>query len=208
MKVIGSWHTSSTNLHPWLEGKLWHHSLQAIVSRSPTAIANQITSVPFPASVMTSDRFQRIFWNIHPSDPGWIINNYTRKGDNTTQAAQNPAPIQWNYYCLQGPLPLKRNLAVGERMVATKAKTGLTQYMKDKPTKWVKTLFVPAGTSNGYTINFNIYTGKKKKIQTNKILLRHTVMNRIQPDSLGRGYHFYLDIFFIPDPNFSLIWQK
>ncbi|KAF3845751.1 hypothetical protein F7725_002829 [Dissostichus mawsoni] len=37
-----------------------------------------------------------------------------------------------------------KDLAVDERMVATKAKTGMTQYMRDKPTKWGMKLFVLA----------------------------------------------------------------
>lgn len=47
-----------------------------------------------------------------------------------------------------------------ERVVASKAKTGMTQYMKDKPTKWGIRMFVLADSSNSYTLDFNIYTGK------------------------------------------------
>ena len=54
----------------------------------------------------------------------------------------------------------RKELAVDERMVATKAKTGMTQYMKDKPTKWGIKLFVLAESSSGYTANFNVYSGK------------------------------------------------
>ncbi|KAM9364797.1 uncharacterized protein KZ484_010977 [Pholidichthys leucotaenia] len=45
----------------------------------------------------------------------------------------------------------RRELAVDERMVAMKAKTGMMQYMKDKPTKWGMKLFVLAESSSGYT---------------------------------------------------------
>ena len=34
------------------------------------------------------------------------------------------------------------------------------QYMKEKPTQWGFKLFVLADSSNGYTLDFSIYTGK------------------------------------------------
>ncbi len=45
----------------------------------------------------------------------------------------------------------RKNLAVDERMVACKANTGMTQYMKAKPTRWGFKVFVLADSSNGYT---------------------------------------------------------
>lgn len=56
------------------------------------------------------------------------------------------------------------HLAVDERMVATKAKIGLKQYIKNNPTKWGIKLFVLAD-SNGYTMDFQIYDGKAKNIK-------------------------------------------
>lgn len=54
----------------------------------------------------------------------------------------------------------RRNLAVDERMVACKASTGITQYMKAKPTKWGFKLFVLADCANEYIFDFAVYTGK------------------------------------------------
>jgi len=56
----------------------------------------------------------------------------------------------------------RKQLSIDERMVATKARTGMTQYMKAKPTKWGIKMFVLADSSNGYTCDFNIYTGKSR----------------------------------------------
>lgn len=54
----------------------------------------------------------------------------------------------------------QQNLANNERMLATEAHTGMTQYMKVKPTKWGFKLFVLADRNNGYTVDFTVYTGK------------------------------------------------
>lgn len=89
----------------------------------------------------------------------------------------------------------KRNLAVDERMVATKAKTGMTHYMKRKPTKWGFKLFVMADSSNGYTVDFTVYTGKDSSY-TGQGISYDTVMSLMDPSFLGLSYHVYMDNFY------------
>ena len=45
-------------------------------------------------------------------------------------------------------------------MVKSRHRSGIRQYIRDKPTKWGIKLWVLADSSNGYTINFNMYIGK------------------------------------------------
>lgn len=71
-------------------------------------------------------------------------------------------------------------MAVNKRMAATKANTGMTRYIKDKPTKWGIKLFVLAESNNGYTINFSAYIGKSH-IPTVQGLSCDAVMDLIQP---------------------------
>lgn len=52
-------------------------------------------------------------------------------------------------------------MSVDERMVATKARLKIKQYMKARLTKWELKLFELANV-NGYTVNYRLYTGKSQ----------------------------------------------
>ena len=54
----------------------------------------------------------------------------------------------------------RRKISIDERMVRSKGRSIMRQYIKDKPSKWGLTLWVLADSSNGYTWNFDVYTGK------------------------------------------------
>ena len=54
----------------------------------------------------------------------------------------------------------RQNVAVDERMVKSRHRSGLRQFNKDKPIRWGIKLWVLADSSNGYTIDFNVYIGK------------------------------------------------
>lgn len=54
----------------------------------------------------------------------------------------------------------RQHVAIDERMVKSRHMSGMRQFMKDKPTKWGIKLWVLADSSNGYTIDFDIYIGR------------------------------------------------
>lgn len=54
----------------------------------------------------------------------------------------------------------RQNVAIDERIVKSRHRSGIRQYIKDKPTKWGIKLWVLADSSNGYTIDFNVYIGR------------------------------------------------
>ena len=45
-------------------------------------------------------------------------------------------------------------------MVKSRNRSGIHQYIKDKPNKWGIKLWVLADSFNGYTIHFNMYIGR------------------------------------------------
>ena len=77
---------------------------------------------------------------------------------------------------------------------AVPSKTGMTQYMKNKPTKWGMKL-VLTESSSGYTIRFKMYTGKTVTASEHGLSC-DVVMHLIQPSCLGTGYHIYMDTFY------------
>jgi len=121
---------------------------------------SHIWSVPFPTLIMPRDRYRRVSCNVHLSDP-WCLQRPYKKGtegyDNFFRLKPLMDTIKTACQAFYHP---HRDLAVEERMVASKAKTGMTQFMKDKPTRWGFKLFVLADSRNGYTVDFSIYTGK------------------------------------------------
>lgn len=157
---------------------------------------NNIFSAAFPRTVMSRDRYRTISWNVHMSDPDEDRENDMRRGTPHYDRLFRVKPLmdKIREACKTCYHP-KRNLAVDERMVATKAKTGMTQYMKRKPTKWGFKLFVMADSSNGYTVDFTVYTGKDSSY-TGQGISYDTVMSLMDPSFLGSGYHVYMDNFY------------
>ena len=156
---------------------------------------NSVTSQSVPRSVMTRDRFSIIWWNIHLSNPEEDrVNDARGLGGYDKLFRIKPLYDTVRMACKTHYHP-RQQVSVDERMLATKAKTGMTQYMRDKPTKWGLKLFVLADSSNGYTVDFNMYTGK-----TNTPIIHglafDVVMALVTSASLGTGYHLYMDNFY------------
>ncbi|KAI5623126.1 hypothetical protein C0J50_17380, partial [Silurus asotus] len=157
---------------------------------------NNIFSIAFPGTVMARDRYRTVSWNVHMSDPDEDQKNDGRRGTPQYDRLFRVKPLmnRIREACKTFYHP-KRNLAVDERMVATKAKTGMTQYMKRKPTKWGLKLFVMADSSNGYTVDFSVYTGKDSSYSGQGIS-HDIVMSFMDCSFLGSGYHVYMDNFY------------
>ena len=88
-----------------------------------------------------------------------------------------------------------QNIAVDERMVKSKHRSGLRQFMKDKTIKWGLKLWVLADSLNGYTIDFDVYVGKTSKPISEHGLGYDVVMKLVQP-YFNQGYHVCFDNFY------------
>lgn len=85
-------------------------------------------SLPLPTQIMSRDRYRVISWNLHLSDPDEDVRNDQKKGTDQRDTLFQLRPLMdaIKTTCMTVYHPHK-NLAVDERMVASKAKTTMTQ---------------------------------------------------------------------------------
>ncbi|XP_030640078.1 piggyBac transposable element-derived protein 4-like [Chanos chanos] len=157
---------------------------------------NSIFSIPFPSQVMSRDRYRTISWNVHMSDPDEDRANDAKRGTSEHDRLFRVKPLMCTIQtaCKAFYHP-RRSLAVGERMVPCKGYADMTEHTTDKPTKLGFKLFVLADSSNGYTVDFSVYSGRKK-FPTGQGLSYDSVMSLVDRRYLGSGYHVYTDSFY------------
>ncbi|XP_023253243.1 piggyBac transposable element-derived protein 4-like [Seriola lalandi dorsalis] len=157
---------------------------------------NSLFSVLSPALVMSRNTFQVISWNLHLSDPDEDAENDKKKGTPEYDPLHRLRPLydHLRNACKASYHP-RQNVSIDERMVTTKAKTGMRQCIKNKPNKYGLKLFVMADFSNGYTSDFSVYTGKYHN-SSGHGLTYDTVIGLMSQKYLGSGYHLYCDNYY------------
>lgn len=88
----------------------------------------------------------------------------------------------------------QRDLSVDERMVKSKARSGIRQYIRDKVTKFGYKLWVLADSRTGYTLQFFVYTVKRDAPGPHG--LAFDVVNKLCTVYLEQGYKIYMDNFY------------
>lgn len=94
--------------------------------------------------------------------------------------------------CLQLYQPLQ-HLAVDERMVKSKARCHIVQYVQNKPCKWGFKYWVLADSS-GYTVDFNVYAGKPNDKSEDE--LSSDVVLQLTSPFTHQGYQVFVDNFY------------
>ena len=137
---------------------------------------------------MSRDRFSALLTFLHVVDP-----NIEAPGDKLRNV--NAFITYFKSRCLS-LYKSKQNVAIDERMVKSRHRSGIGQYIRDKPTKWGVKLWVLADSSNGYTVDFNVYIGRHAaETVSGKGLGYDVVMKLIQPVH-HQGYHLFFDNYY------------
>ena len=89
----------------------------------------------------------------------------------------------------------RQHVTIDERMVKSRHRSGLRQYIRDKPTKWGIKYWVLADSSNAYVVDFNIYAGRAEGGMSNHGL-GYDVVRKLMRDYENQGYHLFCDNFY------------
>ena len=90
----------------------------------------------------------------------------------------------------------QKYVAIDERIIKSRHRSGFRQFIKDKPTKWGIKLWVLVDSSNGYTVDFNIYIGRAAGQTIGEHGLGYDVVMRLMAPYFGKGYHLFVDNFY------------
>ena len=90
----------------------------------------------------------------------------------------------------------RQHVAIDERMVKSRHRSGIRQYIKDKPIKYGIKFWVLADSSNAYVVDFNIYTGKEPGREISTHGLGYDVVRKLMGDYENQGYRLYVDNFY------------
>lgn len=153
---------------------------------------DDVFSIPFPATLMSWDRYRFITWNIKMSDPHKDQENNRRKGtptyDSLCQAKPLLDSVRTAFKAFYHPL---KNLVMRDGITTTKSFK----------------LFVLADAVNGYAVDLAVYR-RNSSIPSGQGISYDSVMSLISDAHLGSGYHLYTDSFYTSPKLFTDLGEQ
>jgi len=150
--------------------------------------AHTLYGVTFPKrSGFSRTKFESIMSFLHISDP-----DSEDPADRLTKV--RPMLQHLNETCQQFYQPYQ-NISIDERMVKSKARFPMQQYIKNKPVKRGFKLWCLCDSRNGYTWRLQVYRGKEGEQRTENGLSYDVVTSLVQGLD-KQGYRLYCDNFY------------
>lgn len=147
--------------------------------------------------MMSRNRFSALMSMIHIVDPAT-----ENKADKLRKVREFANIIKNKCKELYHP---HQNVAIDERIVKSKHRSGIRQFIKNKPVKFGLKLLVLADSLNGYTIDFNVYAGKNGNEEIHENGLGYHVVRKLMTLFFGQGYTTCTKITFIARATFFQI---
>ncbi|KAL9978044.1 hypothetical protein ACROYT_G015521 [Oculina patagonica] len=138
--------------------------------------------------IMARDRFKALMAVLHVVDP-----SDEDEGDKLRKVSSFLEFFKDRCKALYQPF---QHVAVDERMVKSKHRSGIRQYIRNKPTKWGIKLWVLADSVNGYTCDFDVYIGRHAGHLVSANGLGYDVVMNLVAPLINQGYHLYFDNFY------------
>ena len=133
-------------------------------------------------SIMSRLRFKALMALLHVVDPG-----AETPGDKLHKVNSFVNYFKSRCAALYQP---RQNLAIDERMVKSRHRSGIRQYIKDKPTKLGIKPWVLADSSNGYTVDFKVYIGRAAAGEASDLGLAYDIVVKLMQPYFNRGITF------------------
>lgn len=141
-----------------------------------------------PTNIKWRQHFKALLAMLHISHPE------TNNGATAQKLDKVSWLLQYINNCSASLFQPYREISVDERMVKSKARSGIRQYIRDKVVKWGYKLWFLADLKTGCTIQFIVYTGKREKHSAYG--LAFDVVTKFCVKYLDRGYIIYMDNFY------------
>ena len=131
--------------------------------------------------------FKAILGILHIVDP---------HSEDDTDRLRKLGPFLQNFklQCQTFYQPLQ-NVAVDERLVKSKHRSGIRQFIANKPVKFGIELWVLVNSKTGYTFDFDVYIGTTE--QKSQHGLGYDVVMKLAQPLINQGYHVFFENFYI-----------
>ena len=96
-------------------------------------------------------------------------------------------------------------MAIDERLVKSKHRSGILKYNKDKLNKWGIKFFVPADSKS---CNMYVYLGKRGPKPSSMGVGYDVVVVGLMADFIGQGYRVFIDNFYASIPLFCYLKNR